>query len=41
MKEDIENVKFILRDLKADNYNQTLIQSLENCIQRLEDLYDE
>lgn len=39
MKEHIENAKFILRDLKADKYNEILIKSLEECIKRLEDMY--
>lgn len=34
IKEDIENVKFLLRDLKSDNYsyNQAFINSLENIL---------
>lgn len=30
--EDITNVNFLIRDLKAENYNQALINSLENIL---------
>lgn len=35
--EDIENVKFLVRDLKGDNYsyNQSFINSLENILDYL------
>ena len=32
MEEDIGNVEFIIRDLKADNYNKRFIGSLENLL---------
>lgn len=28
-----EDVKFIIRDLKADNYNKTLVEQLEHLLQ--------
>lgn len=31
-KTNIANVNFLIRDLKAENYNQTLINSLENIL---------
>lgn len=41
MEEDIENVKFIIRDLKADCYNKRLIGSLENLLTRYKQLKEE
>ena len=38
MEEDIENVEFIIRDLKADSYNKRLIGSLENLLTRYKQL---
>lgn len=32
LEEDISNVKFLIRDLKADNYTTTFINSIENIL---------
>ena len=41
MKEDIENVKFIIRDLRAQYYNERFVSSLENVLSRLKQLEEE
>lgn len=41
IEEDITNVNFLIRDLKAENYNKTLINSLENILADRERLLEE
>lgn len=41
MEEDIENVKFIIRDLRAQYYNERFVSSLENVLSRLKQLEEE
>jgi hypothetical protein len=36
LDEDIDNVKFLIRDLKAMSYNQTFINSTSNVLLELE-----
>ena len=36
LEESIDNVNFLIRDLKASNYNKIFIQSLETVLQELE-----
>ena len=37
LEEAIKNVEFLIRDLKADNYNPTFIKAIETVLQALED----
>ena len=41
MEEDIENVKFIIRNLRAQYYNERFVSSLENVLSRLKQLEEE